>query len=261
MSRVPRCGAPQAVACRPALRTLIAGALVLLTATLLVPAAQAAEPKLPLLTGRVVDDAGVLSRATQDQIADWLAQYEQSSKRQVVVATVKSLQGLPIEDFGYRLGRAWGIGEKGRNTGAILLVAPAERAVRIEVGYGLEGELTDAISRTIIERDILPAFRQGNYDQGVRAGTLAMLRALGWKANSAEVNGSAPDIPVSGDEVPPAAFLILMVLFVMFRFLFVGGHGFYGGASYGGGVWRGRSGGGFSGRGGSFGGGGASGRW
>lgn len=140
----------------------------------------AAEPKFPALTGRVVDDAGLLSPVARERITGWLEQFELASKRQVVVVTVKSLQGYPVEDFGYRLGRAWGIGEKGKNTGAILLVAPNERSVRIEVGYGLEGELTDAISRAIIERDILPAFRQGNYEQGITAGTAAILRALGW---------------------------------------------------------------------------------
>jgi len=228
------------------------------TALVVAANASAAEPQFPPLTGRVVDEAGILSRANQDQIIGWLAQYEQESKRQVVVATVKSLQGIPIEDFGYRLGRYWGIGEKGSNTGAILLVAPNERAVRIEVGYGLEGNLTDAVSRTIIERDILPAFRQGDYDQGIRAGTLAILRALGWSGAKAE--GSAAT--ARGGDVSSAFFVILIVLFVMFRFLFpFGGHGFHGGPSSGRGMWGGRSRGGFSGRGGSFGGGGASGRW
>ncbi len=224
--------------------------------------ASAAEPQFPALTGRVVDEAGVLSRRSQDQITEWLAQYEQSSKQQVVVATVRSLQGLPIEDFGYRLGRYWGIGEKGRDTGVILLVAPNERTVRIEVGYGLEGQLTDAVSRTIIERDILPAFRQGDYDRGIRAGTLAVFRALGWNAGPTEEEPSGATAAEKGGDLSSIGSLVLIVLFLMFRFLTpFGGRGIYGGPLRGGGMWGSHSRGGFSGHGGSFGGGGASGRW
>ncbi|MBY0509379.1 MAG: TPM domain-containing protein [Rhodospirillaceae bacterium] len=214
----------------------------------------AAEPQFPPLSGRVVDEAGVLSAPTREKITGWLEQYEQASQRQVVVATVKSLQGYPIEDFGYRLGRFWGIGEKGRNTGAILLVAPTERAVRIEVGYGLEGELTDAVSRAIIEREILPAFRQGNFEQGITAGTGAVLRALGWNGAPAATN-AAPGGTVDG--LVPLGFIIFIVLFAMLRhgrhglWIVPMGHGFGGR----------RSGGRFSGGGGSFGGGGASGHW
>jgi len=214
----------------------------------------AAEPKFPQLSGRVVDEAALLSAPAKERITGWLLEFERASKRQVVVVTVKDLQGYPIEDFGYRLGRAWGIGEKGRNTGAILLVAPKEREVRIEVGYGLEGELTDAVSRAIIEQNILPAFKQGNYEQGIINGTAAILKVLGWK-------GDAPGVIItqeSQEDLSPLSLLILIILFVIFRF---GRSGFFGGR-HGRGVWGSRSrGGGFSGRGGSFGGGGASGRW
>src|ERR1700730_8780667 len=114
-----------------------------------------AEPVFPALSSRVVDEAGLLSAAERERLTAQLAAHEHATGQQVVVVTLRSLQGMPIEDFGYRLGRAWGIGEKGKNTGALLVVAPSERAVRIEVGYGLEGLLTDALSRSIIERDIL----------------------------------------------------------------------------------------------------------
>ncbi|MFP5468530.1 MAG: TPM domain-containing protein, partial [Alphaproteobacteria bacterium] len=191
----------------------------------------------------------------RQRITGWLAEFERASKRQVVVATIKDLQGYPIEDFGYRLGRAGGIGEKDKNTGVILLVASKERTVRIEVGYGLEGELTDAISRTIIERNILPAFRDGNYEQGIINGTAAILKVLGWEGDTP---GVTRDAPQSAQELPPIPLLIFIILFVIFRF---GRSGFLGGR-HGRGVWGSRSrGGGFSGRGGSFGGGGASGRW
>lgn len=215
----------------------------------------AAEPKFPPLTGRVVDEAVLLSAPVRDRIAGWLEEFERTSKRQVVVVTVKDLQGYPIEDFGYRLGRAWGIGEKDRNTGAILLVAPKERTVRIEVGYGLEGELTDAISRAIIEQNILPAFKDGNYEQGIVNGTAAILKVLGWDGAT---SGAVIDAPENAQELPPIPLLILIILFIIFRF---GWNAIFGGR-HGRGVWGSRSrGGGFSGRGGSFGGGGASGRW
>lgn len=220
--------------------------------------ARAAEPKFPALTGRVVDEAGLLSPASQERIASWLADFESQTKRQVVVVTVTTLQGLPIEDYGYRLGRFWGIGQEGQNTGALLLVAPAERAVRIEVGYGLEGELTDAVSRIIIENDILPAFREGKYEQGIEAGTVAVLRALGWQG---KVAGAPAPRAQEGGQLPPWVFMLL----VFFVFMMLRGGFFF--LPMGGGVWRGGSrggfggGGGFSGGGGSFGGGGATGRW
>ncbi len=232
--------------------------------------ALAADLTFPQLTGRVMDEAGLLSPAAQNQITGWLAQFEQTTKRQVVVATVTSLQGDTIEDYGYRLGRAWGIGEKDKNTGAILLVAPNEHKVRIEVGYGLEGELTDAIGATIINQDILPAFRQGNYEQGIVAGTAAMLQVLGW-------NGASAAIPVApqarGSSLAFIPWLIFLVFFIFVfarlsrhhPFLAAGlgmyalGGGFGGRGGFGGG--GGGFGGGFSGGGGSFGGGGASGGW
>src|SRR5665213_551834 len=148
--------------------------LVIALAALIALPAIAAAPHFPALSGRVVDQAGLLSPASRTKITDWLAQFETATKRQVVVVTVKSLEGLPLEDYGYQLGRFWGIGQKDKNTGAILLVAPTEHKVRIEVGYGLEGELTDAASRQIIEQDILPSFKQDNYQAGIEAGTAAI---------------------------------------------------------------------------------------
>ena len=244
-----------------AARTFFA-ALVLLLA--IVGAARAAEPTYPALTGRVVDDAGVLSAATKSGLTEMLAQHERTSGgQQVVVVTLKSLQGLPIEDFGYQLGRHWGIGQKDKNTGALLIVAPTERKVRIEVGYGLEGTLTDALSRTIIERDILPAFKRGDLNGGVLAGTAAVIRVLGGDAGAV----AAPPADTQWrSALPLAPFAINLIFIVFFLMLlmrhrrgfmmgpFIGGFG-------GGGFSGGGGGGGFSGGGGSFGGGGASGSW
>ena len=113
----------------------------------------------PQLTGRVVDEAGVLDPAAKAELERKLAEFETKTTGQLVVVTLKSLQGTSIEDYGYQLGRHWGIGQKDKNSGALLIVVPSERKVRIEVGYGLEGQLTDAVSRLIIENAIVPRFR------------------------------------------------------------------------------------------------------
>ena len=224
-----------------------------------------AAPQFPALTGRVVDDAGILSEDAKRQLTGMLAGDEQQSGRQVVVVTLKSLQGYPIEDFGYQLGRRWGIGQKGKDNGALLIVAPNEHQTRIEVGYGLEGTLTDAKSRIIIERYMLPSFRKGEYDAGVLAGTKALLQTLGNQTLSAPPE----EQQTGGDDSPSIGFIIFVIILIFFFgggrmfwplfFLggFGGGRGGWGGGSGGGGF----GGGGFSGGGGSFGGGGASGRW
>jgi uncharacterized protein len=144
----------------------------------LVLAAPASAQTFPTLTGRVVDDAGMLSEGTRSILTRELAELEAKTSRQLVVVTVKSLQGRSIEDYGVRLGRAWQIGQKGKNNGVLLIVAPNERKVRIEVGYGLEGELTDAVAKLIIEQRILPNFRQGNMAGGVVAGTDEVIQVL-----------------------------------------------------------------------------------
>jgi uncharacterized protein len=239
----------------------------------------AADLKFPPLTGRVVDGAGVLSPSTISQLDAMLAQHEQTSGEQVVVATLDSLQGHSIEDYGYQLGRAWGIGQKGKNNGAILIVAPHEHKVRIEVGYGLEGQLTDAASRVIIENYLTPQFRKGDFDAGVLAGTAAIMRALGDDA-AANLGSAAEAQPLaqpSDDNSGLSSTVVLLIFFLIVIFLIMrrnrfpdlmrhgggpylgSGGGFSGGgSSFGGGS---SSGGGFSGGGGSFGGGGASGSW
>ena len=242
-------------------------ALALLTS---VPAA-AAEPLFPPLTGRVVDQAGLLSERDQAELEAALARFEEATTNQIVVATLDSLEGLPIEDYGYRLGRHWGIGQEGKDNGALLIVAPEERAVRIEVGYGLEGELTDALSRTIIETRILPHFRQGDFAAGIKAGVAAMIGALGGSYDPA-----LPPVRVGEREeapfpLPLALALMILLILLLNRVLGERRHGpgtpgyrgrrvILSGGGQGGGS-RGGGGGGFSGGGGSFGGGGASGRW
>jgi len=250
--------------------------LLLLALLLAAPAVYGAAPEFPPLTGRVVDRAGLLSERDEAEIGAALAQFEQETTNQLVVVTLPSLQGLPIEDFGYQLGRHWGIGRAGEDNGALLIVAPEEREVRIEVGYGLEGELTDALSRTIIETRILPRFRQGDFAAGIKAGVAAILEALGGAYDPA-----LPAAPVSGREdapfpLPLAFALVILLMLLVNRILGPRRHGpgtpghrrrrrravlLPGGGYHGGGGGGGFGGGGFSGGGGSFGGGGASGRW
>jgi uncharacterized protein len=227
-----------------------------------VVAAQAA-PSFPPLTGRVVDEAGILSQDAQDKLTALLAEHEQQTGNQVVVATVKSLQGYDIQEYGVDLGRAWGIGQKGKNNGVLIVVAPNERKVGIDTGYGMEGELTDAQSKLIIENTILPYFKKGDFDSGVLAGTVQVLQALGGKpSNAASLPQPPPSQHESGSGGIPIIFIVIVLWIVFGRFFWplfflggiMGGRGF-GGGSFGGG------GGGFSGGGGSFGGGGASGGW
>jgi uncharacterized protein len=230
-------------------------------------AAGYAALSFPALTGRVVDDAGILSSSTRETLTTLLAEHEQQTRNQVVVVTLKSLQGTTIEQYGYQLGRAWGIGVKGKNNGALLIVSPSTHDVRIEVGYGLEGELTDAQSKLIIENVMLPSFRKGDYDGGVLNGTITLLQVLGGHPSANVTQTPAAD-ERSGDpggfHIP--VFVIVIVLWLIFgRFFwplfFLGGLGGWGrgGGGFGGGF--GGSSGGFSGGGGSFGGGGASGHW
>ncbi len=150
----------------------------LFAALLALLATPLAAQEFPALTGRVVDAANIIPDATEAELNAKLEALETQSQRQLVVATVPDLQGYDISDYGYRLGREWGIGDAERNDGALLLVAPNERRVRIEVGYGLEGYLTDALSSIIINNDIVPRFRDGDMPGGIVAGTDAIIAQL-----------------------------------------------------------------------------------
>ena len=135
------------VACIIRLRDSIRAVLPLCGLVLIAFVLAAYALTFPQLTGRVVDEAGVLDLAAKAELERKLAEFETKTTGQLVVVTLKSLQGTSIEDYGYQLGRHWGIGQKEKNSGALLIVVPSERKVRIEVGYGLEGQLTDAVSQ------------------------------------------------------------------------------------------------------------------
>jgi uncharacterized protein len=254
---------------------------------------KATGPTFPQLTGRVVDQANIIPEEVEAQLISQLTALEATSSDQLVVVTVPSLQGYEIEEYGYRLGRVWQIGQGERlNNGVILLVAPTERKVRIEVGYGLEGVLTDMFTGQVIRNNILPAFRAGDMTGGIVAGVNGIEQLL--KADPAELQARAKrglqDVQASEKAAPGViVFLVIFILFWVWiaslsahqaKFRRVGGwngrrssvhdwdnhaivanvaSGILGALLSGGG--RDGGGGGFGGGGGSFGGGGSSGSW
>ena len=255
-----------------------AGRVLLLVLALATPALALV---FPTLSGRVVDEAGILDPAQRAALTDKLAALEAKTTDQVVVVTLKSLQGTSIEDFGVQLGRHWKVGQKDKNNGAVLIVAPNERRVRIEVGYGLEGTLTDAVSRLIIENAIFPRFRAGDVAGGISRGVDDIISVLTGDAEEWKQRAAKRPDPGPGWSEILLILLIIAVFILVFHAVarnapvgtyrrrgrsdrssdwwsgssgsFGGDGGFSGGFS--------SDGGGFSGGGGSFGGGGASGSW
>jgi len=161
---------------RQILKTCAAALLVLLLAGIV--AMPVAALDAPRLKGHVNDYAGMLSPASQRQLEALLTDFEQKESTQIVLLTVPSLRGDSLEDFSIRVAEAWKIGQAEADNGAILLIAKADRKIRIEVGYGLEGRLTDLISGRIIRNVIAPHFRKGAFEQGIAAGISAMIDAV-----------------------------------------------------------------------------------
>jgi uncharacterized protein len=257
--------------------------IAMISALLWAPAFAAAPagPQFPELSGRVVDAAHVLSPQVQADLTAKLAALEQTTSRQLVVVTLPSLGGYEIEDYSNQLLRHWQIGQKGLNNGALFVVVPSEHKVRIEVGYGLEPLLTDAMSSVILQRAVIPKFRAGDIQGGIVDGTGALIQQLSLDRSTAEAQAAAAaDAPVMHHHhrSPLAGLIPLIIIFFVFSSIFRGRRGgggglgwilplmFLGGGRGGGwgggdgGGWGG-GGGGFSGGGGSGGGGGASGGW
>lgn len=262
---------------------------IVLAAVMLVAALAAAQlsgPRFPALSGQIVDEARLLSAEDRTQILADLKALEAKSTDQVVVVTLKSLDGYSVEDYGYRLGRHWGIGQAGKNNGVLLIVVPSERKVRIEVGRGLEPQLTDAMSRLIIDNAILPAFRRGDFAGGIKAAVVDIRDVLLGDAQA--VQERSKSIAKRSSGVDPMSVLIILfwigvVAFVLYahyqssrmpqgaayrRSRYGPGRGNPGpvvipGGWGGSGNWGGSGdgGGGWSGGGGDFGGGGSSGSW
>jgi uncharacterized protein len=261
----------------------------------LVAVTPVAAQTFPKLTGRVVDQAQLLTPAQVVDITSKSEALEQASGRQFVVATVNSLEGRTIEDYGYRLGRTWGIGQEQKDDGVILLVAPNERKVRIETGYGARVFLTDAVSSVIIREAIIPRFKAGDMGGGIVAGSDQIIQLM--QLPPEEAAKRAQEIGAtesrrskeSGTSFIPVIFIVV-IFFVIIGSIAsrAGGKRYrrrrggidpwivlwglneisrasrHGGGGWGGGSWGGGGGGGFggfSGGGGSFGGGGASGGW
>ncbi len=254
---------------------------MLAAAGVLLATATAWAQTFPPLTGRVVDAANIIPDDVEARLTQKLAALETQSQRQLVVATLPSLEGYEISDYGYRLGRTWAIGSKEKNDGALLIVAPNDRKVRIEVGYGLEGILTDGLSSLIIQGQILPKFKEGDMPAGIEAGTDALITQLTLPESEARIAAAQAQTAATSPEdgITPYFFFGLLFFFIFVLPLITSlmkRNGYRpkglgpvilwtvadalasartssGGSSFGGG--------GFSGGGGSFGGGGSSGSW
>jgi uncharacterized protein len=259
--------------------TAVRAALVALLILVAFAASALAAPTFPKLTGRVVDGAQILSPQAEAALTQKLEAVETQTGRQFVVVTLRDLQDYEIADYGYQLGRAWGIGDKERNDGVLLIVAPNERKVRIEVGYGLEPILTDALSNVILQERVLPKFRAGDMEAGVLDGADAIIAQLTADQETAQKAVEAAAQPAQDDNDFPWWVIALIAFWIIsgimrgafggrrrrrgsdadwiIPWIIFSGMGRGGGGRGGG--WSG--GGGFSGGGGSFGGGGSSGSW
>ena len=251
---------------RPATARLICAGLFFLC---LLASASGALPPKP--EHYVEDKAGILSPAAKAALNSKLEQFERDSSNQVLVATFSDVPAdYQMEDFTQRTAEAWGVGQKKNDNGVVLFLFPGSHKIRIEVGYGLEGAIPDAVAKRIIQSEIVPAFRAGDFDGGVTRGVAAILAAA-----KGDYHGTGR----TGTEEPSGIPLILIAVFLSIFIIIVWSMVFNRGAYYGatgrrsswfpdsysggsgGGGFGGSGGGGFSGGGGSFGGGGASGGW
>jgi uncharacterized protein len=246
----------------------------------------ASAQTFPPLTGRVVDAANILKPEERTALEAKLKAHEDATTEQVVVATVPSLEGTSIEDYANRLFRTWQLGQAGKNNGVLLLVASQERELRIEVGYGLEGTLTDALTKLVVANVVTPHFQQGRFADGIDEGIVTLLDILTGKTVRWQelLTANGPGEPVTGQARPPSfrdklwfgfdplviivigtfvltgAFILLMLFIGRKNWTFKTAKwsGHRSGVMTGRGRRRRK---GFSGGGGSSGGGGASGKW
>ncbi len=214
---------------------------------------------VPQTSGYVTDHAGLIDQGTELKIEQFLKNFEKSDSTQIAVLTIPSLEGESLEEFALRVAETWGVGQKSKDNGALLLVAHQDRKIRIEVGYGLEGRLTDLLAGRIIDNEMAPRFRSGDFEGGIVAGVVAVTEAV-----RGEYQGTGQGSPEK--ERNPLGILALL-LFLGPGMMFLGGarghrrSGIWFAGGLGGHRRGGGFGGGFSGGGGGFGGGGASGGW
>jgi len=167
---------------------------------------------VPKLQGYVNDYAGMISSSVKPKIEERLRSFEQSDSTQIVILTIPSLEGENIEQFGIKVGEAWKIGQKGKDNGAILIVSKKERKMRIEVGYGLEGRLTDLTAGRIIDLIIKPRFQQGDFDGGFIAGVSSLI-----DATRGEFKAERRPVHQRQRGVPP--FLTIFLFFAIFTLI------------------------------------------
>lgn len=268
---------------KPAIGSALAIVLIILLA--FVPSAHAQT--FPEPTGRVVDQANLLDAAAEASLTQKLDNLKSQSGRELAVVTISDLEGYDIAEYGYQLGRAWGVGSESKDDGILLIIAPNERKLRIEVGYGLEGIITDGLSGQIIRNTITPYFKSGDMAGGIAAGLDALSQQLILPPEEAakiakEAEKSASESKESG-RVWNLIFWLFIILFVILPIIrntqkgskydnsdlpiVIWGSGFGSGSSGFGGGFGGEGSGGFGGGGfggfggGGFGGGGASGGW
>ena len=233
-----------------------------------------AQLAIPSFNGKVVDTANLLSAQTENTLNSLVKIHRDSTSNELAILTIPSLQNEVVEDYAYNVAKKWKLGNKDRDNGVLLLVSKDDRKVRIEVGKGLEGALPDARAKQIIFDEMIPHFREREYDAGVLAGMEAII---------ANINGEYKGVPASEEDDWMVALIILFIFILFFFLIFRAAKknprrfnrnddgGGWGGPiiiNTGGGGWGGNSGGsdwggggGWSGGGGDFGGGGASGDW
>ncbi|MGC1241121.1 MAG: TPM domain-containing protein [Chryseosolibacter sp.] len=239
----------------------------ILSVVFFLPLLAAAQLKVPeLWTGRIHDEASILTPAFGSELEQQLKLYEDSTSNQIAVLIIPSLQDMPIEEYALQVAETWKLGQADKDNGVLLLIALNDRKVRIEVGEGLEGVLPDAVCNQIIRNEMAPRFRENNYEGGIRAAVTAMIQAIGGEYEMEQG-------PVSSRRGRKGSIwvtlIVLMIIILISRM--GGGRGNHrrggwssGAGWYGGGFSGGRGGGGFggfSGGGGGFSGGGSSGSW
>ncbi len=259
-----------------------AAVLVAVALAMIFAAVAIAVPNYPELTGRIVDNANLLTAEDRTAIEAELTALEATSTDQIAVVTVPSLDGYPIEDYGIGIARKWQIGQKDKDNGIIVIVAPNERKVRIEVGRRLEPLMTDTMSKLIIENAILSKFRRGDFSGGIRDGVRDVKAVLLGDAEEVKTRAKIARNP-QGEWMPLIHFLVIFGIFALVIYINMRAardmqqtigpdgqrrtsrrRGYGSGPIFipgGSGGWSGGGGGGWSGGGGGFGGGGASGDW
>lgn len=229
------------------------------------------QSKIPELWGtRIHDDAKLLSPGFVSTLDQQLQQYEDTTSNQIALLIIRTLEGVPLEDYSFQVAEKWKIGRADKDNGVLFLIVVDDRKIRIEVGEGLEGVLPDAICNRIIRNEVAPHFRANDYEGGVRAGITAIIQAIGGEYHAEDGEAGRKG---GNPRSLWGTFIIIAIIILLSWFRGGGGNyrrrgwssgaGWYGGGFYGGGRggFGGGGGGGFSGGGGGFSGGGSSGSW